>query len=341
MVGVTQNNYVEYTLNSGESNEYPVDAALELTRSNISSGALLITSSSAVTVQAVSVRNNSVQTAVVVPADRLGTSYRIPPTPSIPGTTDGDVSVDVTERAPFRLMILNADRANTVTVAGGSSQVLQLQPNQTAQVWLQPQDALQTVTAQLPVAVLFGHSCAMRDNCTCGLVYTTLTPVQNGSQTFLMPPVLSGNADDAYLLLSDQNSVVPLDPNSPQVEASGSVVLYRAGLLLPLTAESDFASCFVVSTVADMQTEAVVMVDKDHTGGVYAGTAPLPSPQWNTLQGTDYVWTTVPVKDTSFIWHSSLTMAVYFGGGNEAGGSVFGNPAPVISNLPGTELVVP
>ncbi|XP_028984174.1 uncharacterized protein LOC114842635 [Betta splendens] len=332
VVGIRQYtyNYTEYTLNSGESNEYAVDARLELTRSNISNGTLQITSTSAITVQAISVRNGSMQTALVIPADRLGTSYRPPPIPNIPGTTDVDLSLYVTERAPFRLMILNADRANTVTVAGATTQVLQLQPNQTAQVWLQP-DALPTVTAELPVSVAFGHSCAMRDNCTCGLLYTPLLPVPGGNQDFPVPP--SGSAYDTSLLLSGPSSVVPLDPNSLRVRSSGSVVLYLPGLLLPLTAESSFGSCFVVNRINDTQTFAVVLVDKDHTDGVHAGKAALPNPQWAALPGTDYVWTRFEVLNTCFIWHSSLTMAVYFGGTN-GNGSLFGNPAPVISTFP-------
>lgn len=327
----------EKTLNAGETGEYILDARLELARSNISNITLQITSNLDVSVEAISFRNNSVQTALIIPTNKLGTSYLIPPIPNIPGTTDIDVTIYVTERAPFRLIIVNTDQPNTVTVAGTVGQVVQLQPKQVAQIWLQQQDGLQSVTAVQPVAALFGHSCAMRENCTCGLLYTMLSPNQGGSQTYLIPPFLTTNSANSVLLLSDQQSIVPFNPDSPQIESSSPVILYRPGLLISLIAESDFASCFVVSPTADTQTYVVILVNKDYTAGINFGSSPLLSPQWQTLTGTDYVWTQVPIiLDKNVIWHSSYTMAVYFGG--NLGNSLFANPAPIISRTPGMDL---
>lgn len=339
MVGIRQYtyDYVEKQLNAGDSNEYILDARLELTKSNISNTTLQITSNYHITVHAISYRNNSVQTALVIPTDKLGTTYLIPPIPNVPGTTDINVTIHVTERAPFRLMIVNAEKPNTVTVDGKTPQVVQLQPNQTAQIWLRQQDELQTVTANQPVAVLFGHSCAMRDNCTCGLLYTMLSPTQDLNQKFFIPPVLSVNAYNTFLLLSDQKSIVPFNPDSPQIESTNTVILYRPGLLLSLVAESDFASCFVVSSIPDTKTFAVILVNKDYTDGVNVGSSPLLSPQWQTLGGTDYLWTRFEIElDKIVIWHNSYTMAVYFGG--TKGSALFGNPAAIISKTPGMEL---
>lgn len=328
---------VNKSLNAGESGEYILDARLELTKSNISNTTLQVTSNRDISVYAVSYRNNSVQTALVLPTDKLGTSYVIPPIPNIPGTTDVNVTIYVTERAPFRLILVNGGQQNTVTVEGKASQVVQLQPNQAAQVWLQQQDELQSVSATQPVAALFGHSCSMRENCTCGLLYTMLPPTQAGSQRFLIPPVVILSADSTSLLLSDQKSIVPFNPDSPQIESASSVLLYRPGLLLPLIAESDFASCFVVNSLTDMQTYAVILVNKDYSGGVNFGSSPGVGLQWHTLKGTDYVWTQMEITlDSINIWHSSYTMAVYFGGTKQS--ALFGNPAAIVSRSPGMEL---
>lgn len=336
-------NIIQYTyyssqtqLNAGDSGEYVLDARLELSRSNMTNASLQIISNLDITVQAISFRNNSVQSALILPMDKLGLSYLVPPIPNIPGTTDVNITTSVTERAPFRLMIVNADQPNTVTVAG-TGQVIQLQSNQSAQIWIQPQDALQSVTAVKPVAVLLGHSCAMRDSCTCGLLYTALSPNIGGSQKFFIPPVLTSNAANTVLLLSDQRSIVSFNPDSPQIESSSPVILYRPGLLLSLIAESDFASCFVVNSISNLQTYVVILVDTDYTAGVNLGSSPLPNAQWQTLKGTDYAWTQVAItEDTNIIWHSSYSMAVYFGGNK--GSSLFGNPAAIVSRSPGMDL---
>lgn len=322
-------------MNGGESREFILDARLEMSNLNISNGSTLqITSNNNITVNAISYRNNSVQSALVVPTTKLGTSYLIPPTPNIPGTTDVNVTTDVTERAPFKLIIMNTDKPNTVTVQGRTTTTVQLLPNQTAFIWLQQQDAFQTVTADQPVAAIFGHTCAMRVNCTCGLLYAMLPPFQDGNQNYIIPPILANQDGTTSLLLSDRKSVVPFNPGSLQVQSTNAVILYRPGFLLTLIAEADFSTCFAVSAIVDMQTFAVIMVNKANANGVYVGTSSLQSEPWKPVTGTDYVWTQIKVlQGQKVIWNKWNKMAVYFGG--TKGTALFGNPAPIISKIPG------
>ncbi|KAG7232898.1 hypothetical protein INR49_007962 [Caranx melampygus] len=71
---------------------------LELRKHQSSKRSLSITSNKHITVQAISEKHNSLQTALIIPTDKLGTEYLIPPRPTIPGTTD-QVTVDVTREA--------------------------------------------------------------------------------------------------------------------------------------------------------------------------------------------------------------------------------------------------
>lgn len=327
------------TLSSGQTWEYAPAAGLELARAKISNHTLQITGTKTITVHVVFLKNSSVQTTLVIPTDKLGTEYLIPPVPLIEGTTHpaANVTVDVTERGPFRLIIINTDQKNKVTIQGAVPKDVWLQPHQVTQVWVKQEEALQAVKAEQPVAVLFGHTCAIRHSCTCGQLYTMLPPASEEHLKFYVPPVLAKDAEgETFVLLSQKDStqVTPFNPNSPLIRTAGTAVLYRPGLLLTLIPESDFAACSVVNSVPDAQNFAVIVVHKDLTDGVHVGNLPLVNPDWQELEGTDYVSASVTLaSDRHVIWHASSKMAVYFVGNK--GNAWFGNPAAVISKTPG------
>ncbi|XP_023252303.1 IgGFc-binding protein-like [Seriola lalandi dorsalis] len=321
-------------MNAGESKEFDLDARLELRMPLISEKTLVITSSNRITVQAISQKSNSLQTALVIPTEKLGTEYLIPPIPSIQGTTD-QVTVNVTERNPFKLIIVSADQDTKVTVTGARTQKVSLKPQQISSIWVHERDELRAVTADQPVAVLFAHPCANRQNCTCGLLYNMLPPARNQKLKFYIPPFLAtGAVAETFLLLSKEKPYnVAFDPDSPLVKTSGTAILYRPGLLLALVPEEDFASCFVVNHIPDTKGFAVIVVHKDFTDGVQIGDLPLKNPAWQKLKGTEFVSTELKLAlPQNFIWHKSSNMAVYFVGHTESG--LFGNPAPIISTSP-------
>ncbi|TDH11222.1 hypothetical protein EPR50_G00058590 [Perca flavescens] len=321
------------TLHKGETREYPVVPEMELLKTGFSNKTVKITSTNNITVQAINCKKTSTQTSLVMPTDQLGTKYFIPPIPNIQGTTvpSDIVTTAVTERAPFKLVIVNTDKVNQVTV--GNNQIISLHPYELSQVLVRD-NALRTVQANSAVAVLFGHTCAMKDNCTCGQLYATLPPANNETLKFYIPLILAQNAS-AFVLLSERGSttkVLAFNEDLQLVEAAGSAIFYRPGLLLTLIPDKDFGSCYVVNTIPDMQTFALIVVNKSLTDGVHNGTLPLQNPQWQELKGTEYVSTLVAVGNQSVIWHASSKMAVYFFGKKDS--AWFGNPAPVISKTP-------
>ncbi|XP_051255314.1 IgGFc-binding protein-like [Dicentrarchus labrax] len=322
------------TLSRGQTHEIVINKDLELRRENISNKILQITSNNKITVHAINRKNNSVQTTLVIPIDNLGKKYLIPPVPEITGTThpEDGVTTAVAERGPFKLVIINGDENNVVTVTG--QEFKDIQSHQVAQIWLKKEEALTTVVANHPVAVLFGHTCAIRYNCTCGQLYTMLLPDKEEEQEFYVPPALvSGAESETVILLSKKGEVKPFQSDKPLVKTTGTAILYRPGLLLNLIPKTDFAACLVVNIIPDAQNSAVIVVHKDQTDGVHVGSLPLVSPEWQQLKGTDYVSTSVNVMTKkTVIWHSSSQMAVYLMGNKE--GALFGNPAAIISKTP-------
>ncbi|KAK5891647.1 hypothetical protein CesoFtcFv8_012104 [Champsocephalus esox] len=215
----------------GESKEYNLDARMEIFEGETSRRTLQIHSDKSITVHAINLKSSSLQTALVLPISKLSSEYFIPPVPEIQRTTRpaGIVTTDVTERSPFKLVIVNADMENEVKVEGSELETFSLQPYQVQQIWVKTEKDLRKVTAKHPVAVLFGHSCAIYHDCTCGQLFTSLPPAQSHKRKFYIPPFLAKDAEEeSFLLLSKDNSnkVQAFDVNSPLVETEGSAIFY-------------------------------------------------------------------------------------------------------------------
>lgn len=338
--------YFQKTLNAGETESFKVNLELEKLKVQSNSGnpSFLVSNKTAkissdkdIVVQVVSRKNNSIQTAAVIPTDRLGTKYLIPPVPKIQGAALNENITSINERGPFRLIIVNTDQDNTVTVGSqaGTRQVF-LRENQVAQTWVLQNESLQDVTAEKPVAVLFSHPCAFHSNCICSLLYGLLPPVSGETVRFLIPPLLDDWTQNS-VLLSETGSKreEPLNPQKAFIETSGTAILYHPGLLLPLVSEENLGSCFMVNSIGD-KNYAVIMVRKNETTGVQIGDNALKKnlQEWQELGGTDYVSINISLTENqNIIWHNSSTMAVYFIGRKDD--VLFGNPAPALSTTPG------
>ncbi|KAK5861636.1 hypothetical protein PBY51_017095 [Eleginops maclovinus] len=326
------------TQDKGASQDYILHAKMEIYKEETSDITLQIHSDKSITVHAINQKSSSLQTALVLPTDKLSLAYFIPPVPEIQRTTRPAeiVTTDVTERSPFKLVIVNGNKPNEVKVEGSGNETFSLQPFQIQQIWVKAEMELRKVTANHPVAVLFGHTCAIYHSCTCGQLFTSLPPAQSEVQKYYIPEFLAKYAENkSVVLLSKENStkVQAFDMNSPLVEFDGSAIFYRPGLLISLIPETDFASCYVVSTINDTMSYAVIVVRKNLTDGVRVRDLPVQKTLWQELNGTDFRSASVTLlPGKSAIWHTSSKMAVYFVGNKE--NAWFGNPAPILSHIP-------
>lgn len=318
------------TLSAGETRAFDVEAGLELSGWDISDSSLQIDGDKPITVSEVCHKHHSIQTSVVTPASRLGTDYLIPPAPATGGTSQ---AADDT----FRIVIINGGHRNAVNLTGVGSRTVSLRPHQVASVRLKAEEAFRAVSAELPVGVLFGHACAHLSNCTCAQLYAVLPPTKATRQKYYVPPFLSqGAGGGASVLVSEGGSrqVRPAGGNSPLLEAAGSAILHRPGLLLPLIPETDHGACSVVVSIPNASNVAVIVVRSSLTAGVHLGRRSLASLDWQQLEGQDYAWGSVTLESpTSVIWHPSSKMAVYYLGTKD--GRTFGSPAAVVGETAG------
>ncbi|KAI9520268.1 hypothetical protein NQZ68_020168 [Dissostichus eleginoides] len=271
----------EPSQNKGDSKNYILDAGMEIFRGETSNITLQIHSDKSIPVHAINLKSSSLQTALVLPIDKLSSEYLIPPVPEIQRTTlpAEIVTTDVTKRSPFKLVIVNME--NKVKVEGSVPETFSLRPYQVQQIWVKTEKDLRKVTAQHPVAVLFVHSCAIYHSCTCGQLFTSLPPAQSDELQYYVPPFLAKDAEK-------KSKVQAFDVNSPLVETEGSAIFYRPGLLINLIPETDFASCYVVNTISQTDSYAVIVVHKDLADGVRVRNDPLESTLWQDLKGTDF-----------------------------------------------------
>ncbi|KAM8869234.1 IgGFc-binding protein-like isoform 2-T2 [Spinachia spinachia] len=321
-----------HMLSAGQSTDLILDARLEFQRCSSPKRIVRINSNSPVLVNAIYLKNNSVQTALVLPTNRLATEYFVPPVPDIEGTTLSlDIfTLNVTERSPFQLTIINGKHQNTINLTGGDTSV-SLEPHQVYQTWVHKGDALRSLKANQPIAVLFGHTCAIRINCTCGHLMASLPPATDDLQKFYIPSGLLGGTKGSVLVSNrDKSEIKAFTADWLLVETAGTVILYRPGLLLTLIPEKDFAGCYMVNAIPDAQCFFHVVVHKDHSDGVHVGSLLLENPKWEAINGTDYISAIVPLEQNKIVWHSSSPMAVYFVG--EKKGAWFGNPAAVLDS---------
>ncbi|KAJ3581192.1 hypothetical protein NHX12_016936 [Muraenolepis orangiensis] len=240
---------------------------------------------------------------------------------------------EVPEAAPFTVIVINNGAENKVTWKGDTvvMQEVSLQPFNLAQFWMS-KDVTYEVEASEPVSVLFGHPCATLFNCTCGMLVSPLDPTSNTKLNYFFPPNLMTNGEDeASLLIADQGSPLPYDPNRPAVTSVGSVVFHRPGLLLNIIPEEDFATCFRIKYPMSsfMNAKAVLVVHKDHKDLVRYGSVPLSGQEWNNIKTSHYVSKSVTLNKINDVFWSPKAMMVYHMVSKDT--LMFGNPAPIIS----------
>ncbi|XP_077577649.1 uncharacterized protein LOC144199706 [Stigmatopora nigra] len=309
----------------------------ELGREEFSDKVVRVNSTKEITVHSVSIKTGSIWTSRVLPLDALGTEYLVPPVPRILGTSEPveEVSAAVTERSPFRLVVVNTGTINGVTLEGEDDvkREVEVEPHHVAQFWLHPGKTWRVLKARHPVAVLFGHPCATTQNCTCSVLFGTLNPKSREEMVFVVPPpVFPDSEAHQTAIIWSQETPYSTESWSSLSGILGTVLVHWPGLLLPLIPQTELASCFVVNGLADVRNLALILVRRDRVGGVRVGGGPPEDPAWQDLLGTDYVSTVVNLSlDVKAVWHTFGKMAVYYVGVKD--GARFGNPASAVSQI--------
>ncbi|KAI1885641.1 hypothetical protein AGOR_G00205920 [Albula goreensis] len=333
-------------MSEGQAQEVVLPSWVELEKFNSSYKTVHVSSNSPVTVFSINQKGSSIDTSVVLPIQNLGTQYRVAaPTPPV-------------DRL-YQFVVINTNEVNTVTVSHSSKEKLTvtLGPYENAQFQAAQYPVSTEVTAQTPVAVLFGHPCSELDMCKCSIAFEQLSPVPNWGTQFIVPDlfltttmnqslvvVTSDGSDPKDILPSKYHSEFPpsgsyppvLEDSSTHVPASVTVAvsLLQPGLMT-LIPEESFATCYLLHTLGGYQNYALVVVMTKDKEGVMLGEETITKVTWKAVDETDY---SVGLVELDFstrprvIWHLTSKMGVYIFGKNYE--AAFGSPALILKVEP-------
>ncbi|XP_064169278.1 IgGFc-binding protein-like [Anguilla rostrata] len=326
-----------FTMSAGQTKELILPSGLELDKFNTSYKTVRVTSSSPVTVFSVNQKFTSFDTGIVQPVQNLGTEYRLAS------------PADPTDHL-YQFVVINAQVANTVTISQPSQDPLtvNLGPYENAKFQSPKYPVSTQVTAQTPVAVLFGHPCIAKRNCKCGLVFEQLTPVSSWGRTFIVPSLSVSDAKINQIILlvksdgTGPESILPSEylapPNSKvptlmdtslyiQAPMPVSISLLDFGVMALIPVER-FSTCYLVHTFSWTQNFLLIVVKTADKEGIRLGKQPLTSGvTWVQVKNSDYSVALVNLWSSDMhrvVWHLTSKMGVYIIGKDS---SLFGSPA--------------
>ncbi|KAJ8252208.1 hypothetical protein COCON_G00215200 [Conger conger] len=323
-------------MNAGNTRSVDLPSELQLIKFNTSYKTVRVTSTFPVTVLSISLTSASTDTSRVLPVQNLGKEYRLA---SPAGPSDGS----------YRFVVINTQLDNTVTISQSSQELftVTLGPYENAQFQSAKHPATTLVTAQTPVAVLFGHPCIQQVECKCGLAFEQLSPVSSWGTVFIVPYLSVSNRRNQTLLLVTSDGAAPesilpsefvvlprdeipvLMDGSLYIRASVpvSVSLLQLGAMT-LIPEESFSTCYLVHAINYSHTYFLIVVKTAEKDGVRLGHSLLPSVDWAEVAGSDYSVGLCSLAKQNMhrvIWHRTSKMAVYVFGRYDH--MYFGSPA--------------
>uniref|UniRef100_H3AZ76 VWFD domain-containing protein n=1 Tax=Latimeria chalumnae TaxID=7897 RepID=H3AZ76_LATCH len=232
----------DLTLGEGETQVVTVDRTVELSGSTLSCNTVIIKADKPISVTSLNSKALSTDTTIVYPMEQLGIEYYIITPPDGPYRTFKEIA------------IVNGDRENEVSVflkasvvfrrkyyRAGSKLMVSMKAYEVLQLQASYSLSGSRVVAQKPVAVLAGHSCAMKFS-KCNHVFEQLLPVSRWGTSFVVPPVPFQTRYDWVFIMTSQNTQLEVHRESGKQSkklVGGTLVKYSLPLKNPLYITSD------------------------------------------------------------------------------------------------------
>ncbi|KAA0702820.1 hypothetical protein E1301_Tti016596 [Triplophysa tibetana] len=354
-------------LQSGQTVSVSFPITAEVHRLGSSSNSIRITSEKDIVVHSFSQTDattayNSVQSHVVQPITKLGTSYLIPSLnqSDLVQTFSGSLAPLCSQRySSFKLIIINAeDTENTLTIfksISGSVQEEKIKISSYQLLQMQADASLIKVESSHKVAVILTHPCLENTtSCKCNMIVNQILPAQFQGQNFVVPYIpgitqsrLLMTSNDMSASLSHNNVQLQPSPSgflslsdqmkSQYVKASGyvSLTLISPGLIFEVIPENMFAACYLLQFYSDTSStkKALVIAETGSKNNVHKQNIPVTNTQWTEIIGTKYSSAEISFSEfTTVIWHPTSKIAVYLL--ENSGTSVYGGPAIPINTQP-------
>ncbi|CAH2330105.1 Hypothetical predicted protein, partial [Pelobates cultripes] len=287
------------------------------------SNSVHVTSNKPINILSLNHRFRSAETSIVYPLDNLGTTYYlITPKQGSTGSykafsviaSKEDTSVDIYLKGVVEFKGLKYPANSVLTVRLAAFEGIQL---------LSSDDLSGSkVKSEKPVAVLSGHTCAIK-NTQCSHVFEQLMPVDLWGKSFYVAPfsfqtksdivfiVAAGNTEVSYDLGTNERSISMVDGQVQEIEMPGETLSITASSpiqvmsfntggtvrrfnynpsIMNILDTGSYCSSYYIYGQRDIDNYAIIIAKNVSVNGITFGGLRLKNPVWQQIHGTDYMW---------------------------------------------------
>lgn len=311
-------------VNDGETVTVLVPTSVEMLGTNIFDGTVLIQADKDISVFSFSYKDQTSGATGVLPVHQLGTSYYVVTPVGDMSNTFKEFAV-VAHQAPTRV---DVHLTGAVVFKGhvygaGSKLVVDLSAFQAIQLQSTVDLSGTRVESQELVAVLTGHSCAVK-NTGCDHVVEQLLPVTSWGTTFIVPLLcFQSRFDMAYIIASQSTRIeyrfgtnqqsrnviagqvflLDMQPSQPlyiSAEVGIQVLFFFSGVsagngiydpfLINIPPIANYCKAYHVEGMTHFNNYAVIVVKTSESSDITLKKKAIGNIQWKPIPGTEYSW---------------------------------------------------
>ncbi|KAJ7304150.1 hypothetical protein JRQ81_011679 [Phrynocephalus forsythii] len=312
------------TVNTGETVSVVLPNSVEMVGSDVCDGTVLIQANKEISVFSHSHRASTSGATLVYPVNQLGTEYYVVTPMGTIANTFKEFAI-AAHRFPTRVDILLAGPIvyKRMVYTAGSRLVVHLRAFRTLQIQSSYDLSGTKIVTNASVAVLSGHSCAVKHT-SCDHVVEQLLPVPSWGTTFIVPPLSfqprldtvyviasqktsikyqSGNSHGSYNVVAGQVTTVDVQPSQPlsfSANAGIQVVFFFAGtavggqtfdpFIINIPSISNYSTSYDIRGMAHCYNYAVLIAKTSEFHRIILANKPIGRIQWRPVQGTQYSW---------------------------------------------------
>ncbi|XP_042296350.1 IgGFc-binding protein-like [Sceloporus undulatus] len=344
-----------FSLTEGQTLPVELPDTLEILGSAFSDNTVWIQADKDITVFSTSHKDYTTGATVVYPIQQLGTLYYVV-------TPEGNMEntfkefVVMTHAVPTRVDI---ELQGTVIFKGhvyraGDRLAVELEAFQAIQIQSSDDLSGTWVESNAPVAVLSGHSCAMKHT-HCDHVVEQLLPVSSWGTIFLIPPLsFQRRYDIVYVTASQRTSmsyqsgptkfshqmetgeviqlnVQPSQPLYILADHGIQVLFFFTGVsrgsriydpfLINIPPVTSYCKSYHVDGMSQFDNYAVILAKTSESGGITLDQKATGSIHWKPILGTEYSWAEHRLGRTALsLEHPNTPFGLFLLGGSQRDG---------------------
>ncbi|XP_067399057.1 IgGFc-binding protein-like [Emydura macquarii macquarii] len=340
----------------GQTVTVQIPASVEMFGNRTFDSTILIRADKDISVLSVNSKPNTIATTVVHPIEKLGTVYYVVTPPGTHSSGYKEFAV-IAGQAPTTVDIY---LKGTVLFKGwfytaGSKLTVTLAPYQALQLQSLHDLSGTKIESREHVAVLTGHSCAVK-NTACDHAVEQLLPVSSWGSTYIVPPLSFQTLFDTAYIVTSQNTRIKYQSGSTRADRNilaGKVVKFEVRVSQPLYISAsagiqvllfftgakngkstydpffinvppitNYCQSYHIDGLNEFENHALIIVKSSESSRITSDQRAIGNVQWMQIPGTEYSWGQYSFgtgTTAHSIEHSSSPFGLLSFGGNQDG----------------------